>query len=149
MNWCRGMRKKAFDEKVIAEHLRALPKELRRELHQAVLRLDIGGALDAIKRIACVGPDLATSVEVETPDLILLDVQIPDMDGYEICRRLKNDVKNLSISVIFMSALCETADKIKGFEAGGVDYITKPFQQMDMLKRIETHLGIARPAITS
>lgn len=84
------------------------------------------------------------SVAVEAPDLILLDVIMPEMDGYEVCRRLKADEQSRSIPVIFLSALDETADKVKGFEAGGVDYITKPFQPMEMLKRIETHLALRR-----
>ncbi|MBF0529919.1 MAG: response regulator, partial [Deltaproteobacteria bacterium] len=84
------------------------------------------------------------SVEAETPDLILLDVKMPEMDGYEVCRRLKADEKSRSIPVIFISALDETEDKVKGFEAGGVDYITKPFQPSEALKRIETHLSLRR-----
>ena len=84
------------------------------------------------------------SVEAEAPDMILLDVRMPEMDGYEVCRRLKSDEKYRSIPVIFISALDETEDKVKGFEAGGVDYITKPFQPSEVLKRIETHLSIQR-----
>ncbi|NVN92000.1 MAG: response regulator [Desulfuromonadales bacterium] len=82
------------------------------------------------------------SVAAEAPDLILLDVRMPEMDGYEVCRRLKSDEKHRSIPVIFISALDETADKVKGFEAGGVDYITKPFQPLEVMKRIETHLTL-------
>ena len=84
------------------------------------------------------------SVAIEAPDMILLDVMMPDMDGYEVCRRLKADGKSRSIPVIFISALDEVANKIKGFEAGGVDYITKPFQPLEVLKRIETHLSLQR-----
>jgi len=95
-------------------------------------------------RPASSGTMALRSVEVEQPDLILLDVRMPEMDGYEVCRRLKAEARSRSIPVIFLSALDDTADKIKGFEAGGVDYITKPFQPMEMLKRIETHLALQR-----
>ncbi|MEN6317375.1 MAG: response regulator [Syntrophaceae bacterium] len=82
------------------------------------------------------------SVEVEEPDIILLDVKMPDMDGYEVCRRLKSDEKSRHIPVIFISALDETPDKVKGFEVGGVDYITKPFEPAEVLARVKTHLGL-------
>src|SRR5215212_6680853 len=62
------------------------------------------------------------------PDLILLDVLMPEMDGFEICRRLKTDASTAAIPVIFLTALHDTEDKVAGFAAGGVDYITKPFQ---------------------
>jgi PAS domain S-box-containing protein len=84
------------------------------------------------------------SVAAEAPDLILLDVRMPEMDGYEVCRRLKSDVNSRSIPVIFISALDEAEDKVRGFEEGGVDYITKPFQPEEVLKRIETHLSLRR-----
>ncbi len=84
------------------------------------------------------------SVAAETPDLILLDVRMPEMDGFEVCRRLKSDAKTSSIPVIFISALGDSEDKIRGFEAGAVDYITKPFHPSEVLKRIETHLSLRR-----
>lgn len=84
------------------------------------------------------------SVTVEMPDLILMDVKMPEMDGFETCFRLKSDERSRKIPVIFISALDEAIDKIKGFEAGGVDYITKPFQQADVLARVETHLSMRR-----
>ncbi len=84
------------------------------------------------------------SIAVEAPDLILLDVRMPDMDGYEVSLRLKTDERNRSIPVIFVSALDEVADKIKGFEAGGVDFITKPFHEAEVLARVETHLSLRR-----
>lgn len=76
------------------------------------------------------------------PDLILLDVKMPDMDGYEVCKRLKADQRTHDIPVIFISALGELLDKVKAFEVGGVDYITKPFQVEEVLARLETHLTI-------
>jgi PAS domain S-box-containing protein len=82
------------------------------------------------------------SVTLRQPDLILLDVKMPDMDGYEVCRALKSDEKTRDIPVIFISALHETGDKVKGFEAGGVDFISKPFQAEEVFARIETHLTL-------
>lgn len=78
------------------------------------------------------------------PDIIILDVLMPNIDGYETCRRLKLESTTKAIPVIFASALMETADKLKGFEMGGVDYITKPFQLEEVLARIEVHLSITR-----
>ena len=84
------------------------------------------------------------SVAVEMPDLILLDIKMPDMDGYEVCRCLKSDEKSRGIPVIFISVLDEAADKVEGFNAGGVDFITKPFQPEDVLARVKTHLDLRR-----
>ncbi|RZI44791.1 EAL domain-containing protein [Herbaspirillum sp. HC18] len=74
------------------------------------------------------------------PDLILLDVLMPDIDGFETCRRLKSMPELRDIPVIFMSALTERTDKLRGFEAGGVDYVTKPFEIAEVLARIHTHI---------
>ena len=76
------------------------------------------------------------------PDLILLDVMMPGINGFETCRRLKQQLALQDIPVIFMTALSELENKIAGFEAGGVDYVTKPFQQQELLRRIHTHLKI-------
>ena len=84
------------------------------------------------------------AVEVEPPDLILLDITMPEMDGFEVCRRLKDDVRFRDIPVIFISALTETLDKVKAFGVGGVDYITKPFQFEEVEARVETHLKLHR-----
>jgi two-component system sensor histidine kinase/response regulator len=86
---------------------------------------------------------LATVLK-EPPDLILLDIMMPEMDGFEVCRRLKADDLSHDIPVIFISALDETVDKIKAFSAGGVDYVTKPFQAEEVLARVETHLTLRR-----
>jgi PAS domain S-box-containing protein len=75
------------------------------------------------------------------PDLILLDVMMPGIDGYETCRRLKSKESTKEIPVIFMTALAETGHKVKGLEAGAVDYITKPFQREELLARIAVHLN--------
>ncbi len=82
------------------------------------------------------------SVASELPDLILLDVKMPDMDGYEVCRRLKADERSRKIPVIFISALGETTEKVEGFNAGGVDYITKPFEPEEVLARVGVHLRL-------
>ena len=76
------------------------------------------------------------------PDIILLDVMMPGIDGFETCRRLKADEATKDIPVIFMTALATPSDKVKGFEAGGVDYVTKPLHQEEVLARITTHLRI-------
>lgn len=81
---------------------------------------------------------------VELPDLILLDVKMPEMNGYEVCRHLKADERSRNIPVIFISALDNVTDKVHGFNAGGVDYITKPFQAEEVLARIKTHLSLRR-----
>lgn len=76
------------------------------------------------------------------PDLILLDIMMPGLDGYETCRRLKSQKSTHNIPVIFMTALAETGHKVQGLEVGAVDYITKPFQQEELLARISVHLQI-------
>src|ERR687886_1077506 len=80
----------------------------------------------------------------EPPDLILLDILMPNMDGYEVCEHLKADEHTREIPVIFISAVSEVLDKVKAFAVGGVDYITKPFQVEEVLARVETHLGMQR-----
>ncbi len=78
------------------------------------------------------------------PDLILLDIMMPDVDGYEVCRQLKSDSATADIPIIFLSALGETEDKVKGLQLGAVDYITKPFQPDEVIARVNTHLTIHR-----
>jgi two-component system, NtrC family, sensor kinase len=77
-------------------------------------------------------------------DLILLDINMPQMDGYEVCTKLKSDPKTRDIPVIFISALNDVLDKVKAFGVGGVDYVTKPFQVEEVLARVETHLALQR-----
>jgi len=81
---------------------------------------------------------------IEMPDLILLDINIPEMNGYEVCERLKADPALAPIPVIFISALNEMLDKVKAFGCGGVDYIGKPFQIEEILARVENHLNLRR-----
>jgi len=78
----------------------------------------------------------------ELPDLILLDVMMPGMDGYEVCSHLKKDERLKEIPVIYLSALTDTKDKVKAFEQGGVDYIEKPFQFEEVRARVDTHLKL-------
>jgi len=83
-----------------------------------------------------------TAARAAPPDLILLDISMPGMDGYHVCAALKDDEELADIPVIFISALDETQGKVKAFEAGGVDYITKPFHIEEVLARVETHLAL-------
>ncbi|OYQ64646.1 GGDEF domain-containing response regulator [Pseudanabaena sp. SR411] len=83
-----------------------------------------------------------TVAEAAKPDLILLDIMMPNIDGYEVCQRLKANEQTCDIPVIFLSALDEVLDKVKAFSVGGVDYITKPFQLEEVLARIQTHLSL-------
>jgi len=78
----------------------------------------------------------------DPPDIILLDINMPDMDGFEVCRRMKEDAKLRDIPILFISALTDTEDKVKAFYRGGVDYITKPFQIEEVEARVETHLRL-------
>ena len=80
----------------------------------------------------------------DPPELILLDIRLPDMDGFQVCQHLKEDSQTGNIPVIFISGLDEVVDKVKGFAAGGVDYVTKPFQSEELLARVETHLTLRR-----
>jgi two-component system, sensor histidine kinase and response regulator len=84
------------------------------------------------------------SALLEPPDLILLDIRMPGVNGYQVCDRLKQSDRTCNIPVIFLSALDEEAEKVMAFQAGGVDYIIKPFQVVEVLARIETHLRISR-----
>ena len=82
------------------------------------------------------------AVETHAPDLILLDISMPDMDGYEVCHRLKADPRWRDIPVLFISALSDTEDKVRAFQAGGVDYVGKPFQFEEVDARVRTHLAL-------
>jgi len=84
------------------------------------------------------------SARLQPPDLILLDINMPEMNGYEVCQRLKADAALKDIPVIFISALHDTMDKVQAFDAGAVDYITKPFQFEEVKARVQTHLRTYR-----
>jgi two-component system cell cycle response regulator len=88
---------------------------------------------------------MAVSVaQASPPDLIMLDINMPGMDGYETCQQLKADSRTQDIPVIFISALVDVEDKVKAFNVGGVDYVPKPFQIEEVLARLETHLSMRR-----
>lgn len=114
----------------IPENLRVLSRILRPEGYKV--------------RIANNGEQALVSVKNNPPDIILLDIMMPNMNGFEMCKRLKSDQKTADIPVIFISALSETAEKVKAFETGGVDYIEKPFRAEEAIARIRTHLTILK-----
>jgi putative nucleotidyltransferase with HDIG domain len=92
---------------------------------------------------SAINGELALNAAIaQPPKLILLDVNMPRMDGFEVCRRLKQERNLCDIPVIFVSALSEMPDKLKGFKIGGVDYVTKPFQRDELLARVHTHLQL-------
>lgn len=93
-------------------------------------------------RVARTGQAALKIAQRTPPDLILLDVQLPDLDGFEVCRRLKADNRTSEIPVIFMTVMNQTEDKVRGFDVGGVDYITKPVQHEEVLARVTTHLRL-------
>ncbi len=93
-------------------------------------------------RPALDGATALTSAQARPPDLILLDIMMPHLDGYAVCAQLKAEPVTCDIPVIFLSALNEVVDKVKAFQMGGVDYITKPFQVEEVLARVETHLAL-------
>jgi len=83
------------------------------------------------------------SIAAQPPDLILLDIRMPGMDGFEVCRRLKGEEATRNIPIIFQSAASELADRLEGLRLGAVDYISKPFQREELLARVKTHLELA------
>ncbi|NJM95879.1 MAG: response regulator transcription factor [Phormidesmis sp. RL_2_1] len=93
------------------------------------------------------GPLALSNVPRFQPDLILLDIMMPDMNGYEVCQQLKADQQTQDIPVIFLSALDLTFDKIKAFEVGAADYINKPFHPAEVLARIKNQLRIRQQAM--
>jgi putative two-component system response regulator len=95
-------------------------------------------------RAASTGPLALEAAKADPPDLILLDINMPEMNGYDVCTQLKADGHLQSIPVIFLSALAELSDKMKAFAVGGVDYIIKPFQFEEVQARVKTHLTLRR-----
>src|SRR5271157_5763699 len=91
---------------------------------------------------AASGADALKCVHAQLPDLVLLDLMMPEMDGIEVCRRLKADPSTQSIPVIFLTASNEMEHLVKGFEVGAVDYVTKPFNPPELLARVRTHLEL-------
>jgi DNA-binding response OmpR family regulator len=95
-------------------------------------------------RMAETGEWALQVLETYQPDIILLDVMMPGMDGFETCRRIKANKATADIPVVFMTALDSVEDKVTGFKVGGVDYITKPFQQIEVLVRVNTHVTLRK-----
>ncbi len=112
----------------IPENLKVLSKTLQQEGYQVRAVTNGGMALRV--------------VQSAKPDIILLDIKMPEMDGYEVCKYLKSNPETQSIPVIFLSALDEVLDKVLAFEVGGVDYITKPFQFQEVLARVNNQLQL-------
>ena len=94
--------------------------------------------------VALGGEEALARAAYSRPDLILLDIMMPGMDGFETCRRLKEQADTADIPVIFMTALDHVSDKVAAFAAGGVDYVSKPFQLEELLARVQTHLALRR-----
>lgn len=92
--------------------------------------------------IADNGPKAIETALGKMPDLILLDIMMPEMSGFEVCEALKNDKRTREIPIIFLTAKTETEDLLKAFEIGGVDYVTKPFNALEVMARIKTHLEL-------
>lgn len=92
--------------------------------------------------VAMDGASALEAVEHELPDLILLDIMMPGMDGYEVCRRLKSDPKTVNIPIIFLTAMTDINSKTRAFEMGAVDYVTKPFEIAEVQARVLTHLTL-------
>lgn len=110
------------------ENLQVLSKLLIQEGYQVRAAVDGQYALD--------------TVQADPPDLILLDIVMPGLDGYQTCTQLKAHPRTHDIPIIFISALDETIDKVKAFAIGGLDYVTKPFQPEEVLARVQTHLSL-------
>jgi sigma-B regulation protein RsbU (phosphoserine phosphatase) len=102
--------------------------------------IDRGHAVRAVTS----GARALASARMSVPELVLLDIKMPEMDGYEVCQRLKADASTRDVPVIFISALDELQDKVQAFSVGGVDYVTKPFQLEEVVARVETHLALRR-----
>ncbi|NEP39087.1 MAG: response regulator [Okeania sp. SIO2G4] len=129
-------------------------KELAKQIGLILIIDDIPENLDVLSEtLSVVGYDVAIAtngkrafkqLERKLPDLILLDITMPDIDGFEICKKLKSHHTTCNIPIIFITALADTKNKIKGFELGAVDYITKPFQEQEVLARVNTHMQLRR-----
>lgn len=92
--------------------------------------------------LAASGKETFMVLEKKIPDLILLDIMLDDIDGFEICKRLKENPRTAEIPVIFLTARVRLEDKVKGFQLGAVDYITKPFEEAEVIARVKTHLEL-------
>jgi two-component system sensor histidine kinase/response regulator len=125
-------------------HIARAPSILLVDDNPANLRLlqDMLGAKGYRLRPVLQGKLALTAARSATPDLVLLDINMPDLNGYQVCEQLKSDPELSEIPVIFLSAMNDVHDKIKAFSAGGVDYITKPFQIEEVIARVQTHIEL-------
>ncbi|MFU8768199.1 MAG: response regulator [Desulfotignum sp.] len=92
--------------------------------------------------VAQSGQQALNFIRKNEPALILLDIMMPEMDGYTVCEKIKADLSTRHIPVIFLTAKTDTSDVVRGFEAGGVDYVTKPFNSAELLARVQTHVEV-------
>lgn len=92
--------------------------------------------------VAQSGQQALNFIRKTEPDLVLLDIMMPEMDGYTVCKTIKADFSTRHIPVIFLTAKVDTSDVVKGFETGGVDYVTKPFNSQELLARVRTHVEV-------
>ncbi|MBC7359027.1 MAG: response regulator [Desulfacinum sp.] len=92
--------------------------------------------------VATSGRQALESADRNPPDLVLMDVVMPEMDGFEVCRRLRQNPKLVGVPVIFLTALADSDDVVRGFEAGGQDYILKPYKKGEVLLRVKTHIEL-------
>jgi len=92
--------------------------------------------------VAISGKQALSIAKLNPPDLILLDISMPEIDGFEVCTQLKQNPETQNIPIIFLSARTETEDIVKGFDLGGVDYVTKPFNPTELIRRVKTHLEL-------
>ena len=92
--------------------------------------------------VAMDGETAIENLEIEVPDIILLDIMMPEMDGYEVCSHIKANEVMAEIPIIFLSAMTDINSKTKGFELGAVDYITKPFEILEVKDKVNTHLSL-------
>ncbi len=100
---------------------------------------------ERLKFITCNNGSAALSLAKEKlPDLILLDIMMPHLDGFETCRLLKDNIETMNIPVIFLTSKADTFDKIKGFKMGAVDYITKPYEMVEVIARIKTQIKLKK-----
>ncbi len=109
-------------------NLSVVSNYLRKKKYKIALATDGEGALNILEK--------------NKIDLVLLDIMMPGMDGFEVCHKIKGNEKTRDIPVIFLTALNETDDIVKGFEIGGIDYITKPFHEAELLARVNTHVHL-------
>ena len=111
-------------------------------LHNLDLIIDVLADQGYYVRSATSGQDAIEAIQDDSPDLILLDIEMPGINGYDVCQSVKENPKTEDTPVIFISISDQVLDKVKAFSVGGADYITKPFQIEEMLARIQTHLSI-------